>query len=175
MQARISTDGQLAQFRSKNRNWENYKKQATSCNSHCFDQKSKLGQLASRWNSCLQNRPIPLDSSRKLTSSSLRQRGCFLSSPGKKACQSVEKSSFVFWNDNSRPQADKYGIGKQKIKVFPFVVLKPAQGSGFYCSVPQPARTAIKMCFSHTALGCCHESSPHRTQIMTRLGGCMLH
>ena len=37
---------------------------------------SKLGQLAIR-DSSLQNRPIPLDYSRKLTSSSLREKGTF--------------------------------------------------------------------------------------------------
>ena len=31
-------------------------------------------------------------------------RGCFLSSPGEKACQSVERACFVFWNDNCWPQ-----------------------------------------------------------------------
>ena len=34
------------------------------------------------------------------------------------------------------------------------------------------ARTAKKTCFSHTALDCRHESSLHRTRIMTKLGGC---
>ena len=46
----------------------------------------------------------------------------------------------------------------------PFVVLKPTQGSGFSCSVPKPARTAKKTCFSHTALDGRHESSPHRAR-----------
>ena len=38
----------------------------------------------------------------------------------------------------------------------------------------KPARTAKKMCFPHTALDCCHESSPHSARIMTNLGGCTL-
>ena len=57
-------------------------------------------------------------------------------------------------------------------QVFAFVVLKPTQGSGFACSVPKPARTAKKTCFSHTALDCRHESSPHRARIMIKLGRC---
>ena len=64
---------------------------------------SKLGQLAIRWDSSLQNWPIPLDSFRKLTSSSLRDPGTFSNVPGRKACQSIEKSCFVFWNDNCWP------------------------------------------------------------------------
>ena len=40
----------------------------------------------------------------------------------------------VFWND----KVNNYGIGKQKTKqVFPFVVLKPTQRSGFSRSVQQ--------------------------------------
>ena len=31
-------------------------------------------------------------------------RGRFLKSSGEKACQSVEESCFLFWNDNSRPK-----------------------------------------------------------------------
>ena len=60
-------------------------------------------------------------------------------------------------------------------ELFPFVVLKTTQGSGFSCSVPNPARTARKTCFSHVALDCRHESSPHRARIVAKLGGCMLH
>ena len=54
--------------------------------------------------SCLQNRAIPLDSSRKLTNCSLRQQGAFFTSGGEKACQIVEKSCFGFRShNNSRP------------------------------------------------------------------------
>ena len=44
-------------------------------------------------------RPIPLlieGSSRKLTNSSMREHGTFLTSPGEKVCQSVQKSCFAF-------------------------------------------------------------------------------
>ena len=45
-------------------------------------------------------------------------------------------------------QADSYGIGKQKAdQGFPFVLLKPTQGSGFSSSVPQPARQLKKRAF----------------------------
>ena len=68
------------------------------------------------------------------------------------------------------------GLGKQKAKKdFAFVVLKPTQGSRFFFSVPKPARTAKKTCFSHTALDRRQESSPRRAQIMTKLGRCMLY
>ena len=61
-------------------------------------------------------------------------------------------------------KANNYGIGRQKAQqALAFVVLKPSQGSGFSCSVPQPARTAQKTCFSHTAFACRRESSPQGT------------
>ena len=44
---------------------------------------SKAGQLAIHWNSSL--RPIPLDSSRKLISSSMREKGTFFNVPGRKS------------------------------------------------------------------------------------------
>ena len=50
-------------FRSKNRNWASWPFVGTSS---------------------LQNRPVPLDSSRKLTNSSLRQQGKFFNVPGRK-------------------------------------------------------------------------------------------
>ena len=51
----------------------------------------------------------------------------------------------------TRPKADSSDIGKQKTKgFFPFVVLKPRQGSGFSCSVPKPARTANIYFFAHS-------------------------
>ena len=66
---------------------------------------SKLGQLAVRWNLILQKRPIPLDSARKLTSSSLKQKGTLLTSPGEKSCQSVQKNFLLFGTrTNCRPQ-----------------------------------------------------------------------
>ena len=66
---------------------------------------SKLGQLAVRWNLILQKRPIPLDSARKLTSSSLKQKGTLLTSPGEKSCQSVQKIFLLFGTrTNCRPQ-----------------------------------------------------------------------
>ena len=47
----------------------------------------------------------PLDSSRKLTNSSLRHRGMFWTSPGEKSCEGVEKAGFDFVDRSSRPQA----------------------------------------------------------------------
>ena len=91
-----------------------------------------------------------IDSSRKLTKSSLRQQGAFLTSPVENACQSVEKSCFVFWNDNCRPAS---------------VVM------GHFCSLPAQETPR----FSHIAIHRCHESSPHRTRVTTKLGERMLH
>ena len=42
-------------------------------------------QLAIRWNSSLQNRPIPIDSSRKITSSSLIEQETFINVPERKS------------------------------------------------------------------------------------------
>ena len=56
--------------------------------------------------------------------------------------------------------------------VFPFVVLKPTQGSGCSRSVSAAAK---KTCFSHIALRRCRESSPHKTRVTTELGERMLH
>ena len=95
-------------FDKKNRNWENYTKQAA-----CFVQFTLFRLKNRNWVSwpCfgtanLQNRPIPLDSSRKLANSSLRQQGAFFNVPGRKSLASVEISRFVFWNDNGWPQHD---------------------------------------------------------------------
>ena len=63
---------------------------------------------------------------------------------------------------------------KKRKQVFTFVVLKPAQGSGFSRSVPRPAWTAKKTHFSRTALDCRHESSRHWPRVMTKLGGCTM-
>ena len=59
---------------------------------------SKLGQLAIRWSSSLQNRPIPLliDSSRKLTSGSLREQGTFSNVPGRKSLPKCWKTLICF-------------------------------------------------------------------------------
>ena len=96
------------------------KRRPASCNSPCFDQKietepvccvqlilfpSKTRNWAS-WRSVrtssLQNRPSPLDSSRKLTNSSLRQQGTLLNVPGRKSlpkCSKILfcKSKVAFW------------------------------------------------------------------------------
>ena len=50
-----------------------------------------------------QNRLIPLNSSRKLTNSSLRQQGTLFNVSARKSLPSVEKSCFVFWNDHCWP------------------------------------------------------------------------
>ena len=56
-----SKDGQLAQVRFFiETGWITQNKPTVSYNSPSFDVLSKLGQLAIRWNSSLQNRPIPL-------------------------------------------------------------------------------------------------------------------
>ena len=62
------------------------------------------------------------------------------------------------------------GAEQKTIQVFAFVVLKPTQGSGFFISVPKPARAAKKTYFSLAALRRLHESSPQRPRIMTKLG-----
>ena len=54
---------------------------------------SKLGELAIRYNSSPQNRSIPLDSSRKLTMSSLRGQETFFNVPGRK---SLPKNPVLF-------------------------------------------------------------------------------
>ena len=55
-----------------------------SCNSPCFDkiETGPVGHWPSVGTWSLQNRPIPLDSSRRLTNSSLRQQGTFFNVPG---------------------------------------------------------------------------------------------
>ena len=90
----------------------------------------------------LLNRPIPLDSSRKLTKSPLTQTVPFSTSPREKAWEGVEKSWVVFRSHNRRSQADNYGIGKPKTKqvtlCFPFIAQKPASSAvgtvmGHFC------------------------------------------
>ena len=108
-----------------------------------------LDQLAIRRNSSLQNRPIPLDSSRKLTSSSLREQGTFFNVP------SVEKSCFVFWDDNCRPghksSQEKFQTLKKKRKnIIPRQVLghdRPENNSAKCLNrsgeIPSPWQTSI--------------------------------
>ena len=68
------------------------KQAACFCNSPSFDQKTKNRNWAS-WpsvgTSSLQNQPISLRSSRKLTNSSLRQQGTFFSVPGRKSLRKM--------------------------------------------------------------------------------------
>ena len=79
-----------------------------------FIKKSILGQLVIRWNFEPAKSANLTIFSPKLTN---RQQGTFSTSPGEKACRSVEKSCFVFWNDNCWPPwAAYYWIGKQKTK-----------------------------------------------------------
>ena len=83
----VPTDGQLAQFRfflSKLVELhETGRPFRTLSQFHFF--LSNVGQLAYRWNSSLRNPPIPLNSSRKLTNSSLREQGTFFNDSGRKS------------------------------------------------------------------------------------------
>ena len=81
----VPTGGQLAQFRFFYRSWVNCTKQAVCVVQFSQLFLSRLGQLAIRWNSTLQNQPISLDSSRKLTNCSLREQGTFFNAPGRKS------------------------------------------------------------------------------------------
>ena len=124
----VSTDDQLAQFRFlvetgrtiRNR-WTGpvsifWSKQGELHETgHLFrivlpvsTKKSKLGQLVIRWNSSLQNRPIPPDSSWKLSNSSLREQGTFFNVPGRKKPSKCRKILFCFWNENSRSKSIRF-------------------------------------------------------------------
>ena len=113
LQARTPTDGGLVQVRKPSpetarivRNWR-----PVSGNSPCFDfeKKTKLGQLAIRWNFEPTKSANPPRFLSKLTKSSLKPQGTFFNTPGEKACQCVVKACFVFWNNNCRPQTDDNG------------------------------------------------------------------
>ena len=61
--------------------------------------------MAIRWNfEPVKSVNPTVEYARKLTNSSLRQQGTFLTSPGEKSCPSVDKSCFVFRSHNSRPK-----------------------------------------------------------------------
>ena len=65
-------------------------------------------------------------------------------------CAACQQSVVACWEGQVRVayfHADNYEIGKQEIKQdFPFVVLKPTQGSGFACSVHGQRK---KVLFAH--------------------------
>ena len=106
----------LAQFRSKNRTWENYTKQAA-----CLVQFTQFRSKNRNWavwpsvgTSSLQNRSIPLliVSARKVTNSSWRQEGTFLTSPGEKSRELTEKSCVRFpLPQNCRPPHERRRSG----------------------------------------------------------------
>ena len=74
------------------------------------------------------------------------------------------------WSRNTSVRPTLLDRKAENKKFFPIVVLKPTQGSGFSCSVPQSARTAKRTCFSRTTLHRRYDSSPHRTWVSTQLG-----
>ena len=72
-------------------------------------------------------------------------------------------------------KTDNYGIRRQKTKQgFPLCGVEtharlwPAPGVSR--SIPQPARTAKKRCFSHKTRHRRHDSPPHRTRVTTKFG-----
>ena len=79
---------------------------------------SKLGQLAIRWNSSLRNRPIPLDSSRKLTRVATWWAGNVFCRPREKKPAKVLKITFCFYNDSCRPEQQYPGSEYEASKVF---------------------------------------------------------
>ena len=66
-------------------------------------------------------------------------------------------------------------------KGFPFIEVKPASGAvGGDGSFLFAAHSRKDVLFAHICTGMialhrCHESSPHRARITTKLGECMLH
>ena len=76
--------------------WTARNRPPVSYHSPSFDFLSKLGQLAIRRNSSLQNRPIPLESSRKLTGTHWESRGRFFNVPGTKNLSRCWKILFCF-------------------------------------------------------------------------------
>ena len=81
----------------KSRNWENYTTKQAACKFTLFRSKNRnWASWPSVGTSILQNRPILLNSFRKLTKSSLRQQGFFFNVPGKKKPAKVLKNPGLF-------------------------------------------------------------------------------